>query len=140
MNLERPAHFEIDANYAWFRPVGDIPLADAIDLVGKALGFAAAQGATRILVVTTGWKGIGVPSLADRYFMVENFVSVGAASLKIAMVVSPEVIDPEKFGITVARNRGLKANVFTDEDDARAWLLAGSPGDPGNEGPAPPVA
>ena len=35
------------------------------------------------------------------------------------------MLDPDRFGITVARNRGLFANVFTSETEALAWLLVG---------------
>jgi hypothetical protein len=34
------------------------------------------------------------------------------------------MIDPRKFGVTVARNRGLVSNIFTTEAEARVWLDA----------------
>jgi hypothetical protein len=40
------------------------------------------------------------------------------------MVARAEMIDPEKFGVTVAANRGLVSNIFTTELEARAWLHA----------------
>ena len=43
--------------------------------------------------------------------------------VKLAMVVRPEMMDPEKFEVTVATNRGLDGNVFDSEKDALAWLL-----------------
>jgi hypothetical protein len=39
------------------------------------------------------------------------------------MVVRPELMDPERFEVTVARNRGLVGNVFHSEKEALAWLL-----------------
>jgi len=42
---------------------------------------------------------------------------------RVAVLLSPEVIDPEKFGAQVARNRGLHVDNFTDRDEALAWLL-----------------
>jgi hypothetical protein len=39
------------------------------------------------------------------------------------MVVRPEMMDPDNFEVTVARNRGLMGNVFDSEKDALAWLL-----------------
>jgi hypothetical protein len=33
------------------------------------------------------------------------------------------VIDREKFGLTVARNRGLLGEVFDSDTDALRWLL-----------------
>jgi hypothetical protein len=40
------------------------------------------------------------------------------------MVARAEMIDPQKFGVTVAALRGLVSNVFTTEVEARAWLDA----------------
>lgn len=42
---------------------------------------------------------------------------------RVAVLVSPAVIDPEKFAAQVARNRGLNVDNFTDRDEALAWLL-----------------
>jgi hypothetical protein len=33
------------------------------------------------------------------------------------------MVDPDKFEVTVARNRGLMGNVFDSEQDALRWLL-----------------
>ncbi|HEV8398412.1 MAG TPA: hypothetical protein VGQ18_01115 [Gemmatimonadales bacterium] len=45
--------------------------------------------------------------------------SVGAP---IAMVGPETLVDPRRFGEVVARNRGLNVRVFTDMDEATAWL------------------
>ena len=45
----------------------------------------------------------------------------------MAMVLRPEYIDPQKFGITVALNRRLIADVFELEEPALAWLGSGAP-------------
>ena len=39
------------------------------------------------------------------------------------MVLRPEMMDPQKFEVTVAGNRGLVGNVFDSEKDALGWLL-----------------
>jgi len=41
---------------------------------------------------------------------------------RVAVLMSPEVIDPEKFGVQVAQNRGLHVDNFTDRAEALAWL------------------
>jgi len=43
--------------------------------------------------------------------------------IKIAVVVSEEKLEPEKFAEMVARNRGVNACVFTDYQTAEEWLL-----------------
>jgi hypothetical protein len=40
------------------------------------------------------------------------------------MVARAELIDPQKFGVTVSANRGLVSNIFTTEGEALAWLDA----------------
>jgi hypothetical protein len=39
------------------------------------------------------------------------------------MITREEMVDPEKFGITAASDAGLRADVFTSESEALAWLL-----------------
>lgn len=48
-------------------------------------------------------------------------------SLRIAMVIRPEMIDPEEFGVIAGRNAGLDTDVFSAEPEALAWLLGDSP-------------
>jgi hypothetical protein len=43
---------------------------------------------------------------------------------RVAVLVLPEVQDPEKFAAQVARNRGLQVDNFVDRATALAWLLA----------------
>jgi len=60
----------------------------------------------------------------DRYSMGAQFAASAKFGLKVVLVAPPEVIDPNRFGVTVARNRGLDSNVFSSEAEAIAWLLA----------------
>ena len=48
--------------------------------------------------------------------------------LKVALLVTPAFLDPNKFGIVVARNRGLMVEGFTDRQRALDWLLSPAPG------------
>lgn len=43
---------------------------------------------------------------------------------RVAVLVTPQVLDPEQFAAKVARNRGLHIENFTDRAEALAWLLA----------------
>lgn len=62
-------------------------------------------------------------STLDRYDISSYGARAGAA-LKVSVLAPPELIDSHKFGIMVARNRGLKIDIFTDREKALAWLLA----------------
>jgi hypothetical protein len=42
----------------------------------------------------------------------------------MAIVAREEIIDPQKFGVLVARNAGLNAEVSVSLSEALAWLLA----------------
>ena len=44
----------------------------------------------------------------------------------MAMVVPATLIDPEKIGVTMARNRSFIAEAFDSEADALACLLGSS--------------
>ena len=75
-----------------------------------------------MLVVTTGLIGFPPPTLMERFDFAVQWAGAAEAGICVAVVARPEMIDPHKFGVTVARNRGLIADVFTSEADALAWL------------------
>ena len=72
---------------------------------------------------TTGLTGITALSTFDRYQIGEELATAAEGQVRVALVARAELIDPERFGITVARNRGLTADVFTTDAAALAWLL-----------------
>jgi len=61
-------------------------------------------------------------TMNDRFEIAEHGARA-AVKIKVALVAFPELIDPRKFGVTVARNRGLDVDVFTDRSEALRWLL-----------------
>lgn len=61
-------------------------------------------------------------STMDRFEMGSQGAIFGKG-LKVAGVLREEMVDPGKFGVIVARNRGLATEVFSDRDKALAWLL-----------------
>jgi hypothetical protein len=62
-------------------------------------------------------------STLDRFDIGSHGARV-ASDLKVAMFSAPELVDPKKFGVLVARNRGLTIDIFTDRKAAVDWLLA----------------
>jgi hypothetical protein len=62
-------------------------------------------------------------SMIDRYEIATHGADA-AADIKVALIALPMVIDPKKFGVQVARNRGLTIDIFTERKPAIAWLLA----------------
>ncbi len=58
--------------------------------------------------------------------MVEQWAHESKGMVVVALVVHPEYIHPQKFGIRVAADFGLTADVYSSEPDALKWL-AGVP-------------
>lgn len=66
------------------------------------------------------------PTTMERYELASHAVRV-SAGLRVALLVRPTFLDPNKFGIVVAQNRGLSVDAFTERQKAVDWLLAGNP-------------
>jgi hypothetical protein len=43
--------------------------------------------------------------------------------IRIALAAKIPIVDPKRFGETVARNRGANGKVFTDLEEAKDWLM-----------------
>jgi len=114
--------FEIIDDVAVVRLVGDHRFAAASKLVSSMLAEALRRRHDKLLVVATELTGFDPPGLAARHEMMREWAHAAQALVRCAMVVRPEFIDPEKFGVLAARNLGLMADVFETEADALAWL------------------
>lgn len=67
----------------------------------------------------------GAASMFDVYAIVQALDAAPTDSrMREALVIPPDPRAKEAFGffVTATSNRGLKAAVFTDEDEARQWL------------------
>ena len=67
--------------------------------------------------------------LIAKFFVEENLKLIAGRlpSLKITLVGNRSLIDPGKFGETVARNRGLYVLVTDDMQEALRWLGEDAP-------------
>jgi hypothetical protein len=111
--MERsPDHFEVVEGRGFFRPVGVMSLEAAAELLADAIAHARTHGIKELLVNATGITGPEPPSLSERYFIVANWARVAGGAVRLALVLRPEYIDPQKFGVTVAINRRLIVDVF----------------------------
>ncbi len=121
--MTAPEHFKMEDGYASYRPVGKVSLQEAVLLATNAITYARENQIRRLLINCTGLTGFGSPKTLDRFQMAEQWARAGQSMVKLSVVAAAELIDPEKFGMTVARNRGLLGNIFSDEAEALAWLL-----------------
>ena len=116
-------HFQLKPDYGYYCPVKTVSLQEAIDLVSSAIAFCADQQIRKLLVNAAGLTGFEPPAVSDRFFLASQFARAAKGRVSVALVVRPELIHPEKFGVVVARNRGLMADVFASEAEAETWLL-----------------
>jgi len=120
--MDLSQYFEIIDDYAVFRPLGEASVEQVGETIASAISWARDQGIPKLLVVTLGWAKLRSPNLADRYFMVKRWAMAATGAVKVAVVARPDLIDPEKFGVTVANNSGFCADIFSSEDEALFWL------------------
>lgn len=114
--------FEMIGDIAIFRPSGTVSLEQAIDLVKSAIAAARERGVRKLLIVLSGLDGFESPGIATRHYLSRQWAGASAGIIHLAFVPKAEMIDPEKFGVMVAKNFGASADVFTSEADALAWL------------------
>ena len=81
-------------------------------------------------VLMDGRRLNGEPTIMERFYYgefaansVASFFSRGVSpATKFAYVLKEPVLDPGRFGETVAVNRGMLAKVCEDPEEAFAWL------------------
>ena len=118
-------HLEVGEGICQFRPCGECSLVDAVDLIRGAIAYCRDQSIDKLLVDVTGLVGVAIPSLVDRFLMVEEWAREGKGVVVMAMVARAEYIHPKKFGVKVATDFGLVLDVYTSETDAFRWLSSG---------------
>ncbi len=116
-------HLEIHNGWGIYRPRGQFSLVDAVDLVTRAIAHCRESEANKLLVDATGFIDLPIPTLLDRFLMVEDWAQEARSVVVVAMVASPEYIHPRKFGVNVALQFGLICDVYSSEEDASAWLM-----------------
>jgi hypothetical protein len=122
-NMKVPECLEIMEDYCCYRLSGQGPLEEAASKVMEVIAFSREQRMRNLLIDTTNWTGHKSPDTWERFAWAQAFAEAARSTVKLALVVRPEMMDPDKFEVTVARNRGLMGNVFDSEKDALAWLL-----------------
>ena len=115
----------VTGDCAYYRPAGKVTIEQGAELVDQAIAFARDRRIPKLLINCTELVGFPSPTLPQRYFMVRGWAKTAQGLVQVVMVIRPEMIDPEKFGMTVARNAGMMADVYTTELEALAWLQNG---------------
>jgi hypothetical protein len=114
-----PDHVEIVCTGPYSR-------AEALRVGREAYAEANRGSRDAVLVDVRGING-RVPTILDRFEfgvgLARNYLDFDPR-VRLAVLGHEPMIHPERFGELVARNRGADARVFTDEAQARDWLLA----------------
>ena len=122
-------HFEVRESHAFSELVGCVSLEQAADAVTRALVAARDRGIKRLLVDASQFTGFPSPSLADRYFIVQRWAAEARKRVELSIVLPQPILDPDRFGILVATNLGMRADAFSSKSEALTWLLSGWPAD-----------
>ncbi len=105
-----------------YRPRGKHSLVEAVDLISRAIALCRAGGVTTLLIDATGFVDLPMPTLVDRFLMVEDWAHAAKGTVIVVLVVSAAYIHPRKFGTKVAQQFGLICDVYPTEEEASAWL------------------
>lgn len=121
--MKKLEHFELKKGYALFRPVGEFSFDEMAHLMSRVVLLCRKQKIGKLLIVSTRVSGFHSPEISGRYNFAERMALDAASLVKIAHVANPEWVRSGKFGVTVAKNRGLDAKNFNSEAEALKWLL-----------------
>lgn len=124
MNLEMRA----EAGVLKVVATGRFTLDSAQRIFVEMLEAAASHGVAKVHL--DGREVVGNPRTIERFlyseFAAETVAAYSSRGLArttpFAYVLRPPVLDPERFGETVAVNRGMNVKVFEDPDEALRWL------------------
>jgi hypothetical protein len=114
----------MDGSRGLYRPVGSVSFDEGVACVRAAIAAARSHRAVDLLVDVTALTGFPSPDTFQRFLAVVQWAEEASGRLRLAMVAPAEMIDPQRFGVTVAANRGLVSNVFPTDTEAFAWLDA----------------
>jgi hypothetical protein len=120
--MNPPEYFQI-IDYACYRPLGQVSLQEITSLIGAAIIYSCEKQISRLFIDTTQVTGIDSLTVVERYVFSEELARKANSYIKVVLVAKPNLIHPQRFGMTVARNRGLNVNVMASESEALAWLL-----------------
>ena len=122
LTMHVPALAEVQEGVCRFSPQGECTLTGAVELITGAIAYCRDRGIHKLLVNVTGLVGIRIPSLVDRFLMVEEWAREAKGMVSVVLVVPAEYVDPERFGMKVAADLGLVAEIRTSETEALKWL------------------
>lgn len=126
--MPAPSTLQVRGDLGTLCPRGRYSLVEAVEQVSAAIARCRELGVPMLLVDVTGLVDLPVPTLVDRFLMVEDWAQEAQGMVIVAMVVDENYIHPRKFGVKVAHQFGLVCDVCSTEEEAVAWLAATAAG------------
>lgn len=112
---------ELKVNYIYLRCSGTFEQNAVLELYGHAIQIAVQEGRKAVLIDARDLAG-EPPTTMERYEQGVLLAEHNSRGILIVVVGKEPIIDPNRFGETVAVNRGVRGKAFTDLDEAIAWL------------------
>jgi hypothetical protein len=104
-----------------FRPRGEYPLSQTLDLFVAAIAFCKQQHVDKLLIDATLLVG-PLPSRLDRFLIGEELARAGRGAVAVAFLARAESIGEDKLGRSIAKDSGMSLEAFSSEAEALAWL------------------
>jgi hypothetical protein len=122
--MNNTIHLEVKRQYVLILSSGTFNLSDAADALRQSLETIKEKKLQKLLMDAR--KVTGSLSIMDRFnfaVTLEKLIdTTNTRHVKIALVADESVVDPARFGETVAANQGIMIKVTTDFHEAEAWL------------------
>ena len=122
-DLTPPEFVERIGSRAFYRPVLSASFHDALQRCLAAVTWAREQGCADMIVNVRGISGMEAITAFMKYEVAVGWAQ-SAGTMRVALVVPDELMDPNKFALLMAQNRGANGDAFTNEADALQWLNA----------------
>ncbi len=113
--------FEVAGEIAVFRMSGAHTLEEGVPQVTAAILRACELGVAKFLFEATQIE-LPVPGIGARHWFMTEWAKAARGRIRMAVVVRPEFIDPDRVGLIAARNCGMVGEVFDNEAAALTWL------------------
>ena len=117
-------HFEHVGKRGFYRPIGTVTFDRAVEMAAESMRHARALELMDLMINSIGLVGFPSPDDFQRYALAKKWAESAGATLAVALVCRPEVMDPQKIALLMAQNRGVAGDVFLNELDALSWLDA----------------
>jgi len=113
--------FSTVSRRGFYRPEGEMSAGQTVDMITAVLALARTRKMQEMLISLTRLSGFDVPGPAFRRWAVRRWAGA-AEGVHVAVVARAEHICPQKTGLLVAAEEGLRAEVCQTEAAALAWL------------------